>query len=83
MASIVMGYMSTRIITGIRTDMVLHMKLDGREAISEHGTYLGKIAGVDARKGELIIQTMFDKRYSLPLGAVASIGDNVVLRTGE
>lgn len=83
MVSIGIGYISTRIISGIRSDMLLHMKLDGREAISEHGTYLGKIVGVDAKKGELIIQTMFDKKYSLSFAVVSSIGDNVIMKTGE
>ncbi|HID72603.1 TPA: DUF373 family protein, partial [Candidatus Micrarchaeota archaeon] len=78
-----MAYVSTKIINGIRTDMLVRMKLEGKEAISEHGTYLGKIVGVDGRRGKLVIQTMFEKKYTLPVSAVTSIEENVILRTSE
>jgi putative membrane protein len=81
--SICLAYVSTKIINGIRMDMLIRMKLEGKEAISENGTYLGKIVGVDGRKGKLVIQTMFEKKYSLPASAVTSIEDNVILRTGD
>jgi putative membrane protein len=81
--AIFLAYASTKIINGIRTDMLVRMKLEGKEAISEHGTYLGKIVGVDGRKGKLVIQTMFHKKYTLPASAVTSIEENVILRTGE
>ncbi|MFH1393473.1 MAG: DUF373 family protein [Candidatus Micrarchaeota archaeon] len=81
--AIAMAYVSTKIINGIRTDMLVRMKLEGKEAISEHGTYLGKIVGVDGRKGKLVIQTMFEKKYTMPVSAVTSVEENVILRTGE
>ncbi len=80
--AITLAYISTKIINGIRTDMLVKMKLEGKEAISEHGTYLGKIVGVDGRRGKLVIQTMFNKRYTLPASSVTSIEENVILRTG-
>ena len=82
-AALVLGYASTRVISMIKRDMLLNMRLDGKEAVSEHGAYLGKIAGVDASKGNLIIQTMFEKKYVMPFSAVSAIGENVVLKTGE
>lgn len=81
--AISLGYASTKIINSIRTDMLVRMRLEGKEAISENGTYLGKVVGVDGAKGKLIIQTMFDKKYTLPVSAVTSIEDNIILRTGE
>jgi putative membrane protein len=81
-AALVLGYASTRVISMIKRDMLLNMRLDGKEAVSEHGAYLGKVAGVDANKGNLIIQTMFEKKYVMPFSAVSAIGENVVFKTG-
>jgi putative membrane protein len=81
--ALVLGYASTRLISFIKKDILLNMKLDGKEAVSDTGTYLGKIAGVDGSKGNIIIQTLFEKKYVMPFSAVTAIGENVVLKTGE
>lgn len=81
--SLVLGYLSTSFVNWYRKEVLMEMKIEGKEAISEHGTYLGKIVGLDARRGKLIIQTIFDKRYSMPISAVSSVEENVVLKSGE
>ncbi len=80
-ASLIAGYVVTAFVNWYRKELLVDMKIEGKEAISEHGTYLGKIVGIDAKRGKLIIQTVFDKRYSMPLSAVNSIDENVILRT--
>jgi putative membrane protein len=81
-AALILGYVSTRVISSIKRDILVKMRLDGKEAVSEHGTYLGKIVGVDAKAGNLIIQTIFEKKYVMSFSAVSAIGENVVLKTG-
>jgi putative membrane protein len=81
-AALVLGYVGTRVISSIKRDMLLNMRLDGKEAVTEHGTYLGKIVGVDGNKGNLIIQTLFDKKYAMSFNSVSAIDENVVLKTG-
>ncbi|MCI0503774.1 DUF373 family protein [Candidatus Micrarchaeota archaeon] len=81
--SLVLGYAATSLINWYRKEVLLEMKIDGKEAISERGTYLGKIVGIDARHGKIIIQTIFDKRYAIPMSAVSSVEDNVVLKSND
>ncbi|MBU0532534.1 DUF373 family protein [Candidatus Micrarchaeota archaeon] len=81
--SIVLGYFITSVITWYRKEILLEMKIEGKEAISERGTYLGKIVGIDAKKGKIIIQTLFDKKYSMPISAVSSVDDNVILKSND
>ncbi|NYZ74493.1 DUF373 family protein [Candidatus Micrarchaeota archaeon] len=81
--SLVLGYLATSFVNWYRKEILLEMKVEGKEAISEHGTYLGKIVGLDARKGRIVIQTVFEKRYTLPVSAVSSVDENVVLKTTE
>ncbi len=80
-ASLVLGYLVTSFVKWYRKEILVDMKIEGKEAISEHGTYLGKIVGIDARREKLIIQTMFDKRYAMPLSAVSSVDENVILKS--
>ncbi len=81
--SLVLGYFATSFVNWYRKEILLEMKVEGKEAISEHGTYLGKIVGLDAKKGRIVIQTVFEKRYTLPVSAVSSVDENVVLKTTE
>ena len=78
--SLVAGYFVTSFVNWYRKEILVEMKIEGKEAISENGTYLGKIVGIDAKRGKLIIQTVFDKRYTIALNAVSSVDENVILR---
>lgn len=82
-ASLVVGYLITSVVNWYRKDILMGMKIEGKEALSENGTYLGKIVGIDARKGKLIIQTIFDKRFAMPISAVTSVDENVILRASD
>jgi len=81
--SLVLGYFATSFVNWYRKEILLEMKVEGKEAISEHGTYLGKIVGLDAKKGRIVIQTVFEKRYTMPVSAVSSVEDNVVIKATE
>ncbi len=81
--SLVLGYVAAYVVNWYRKEVLMDMKVEGKEAITENGTYLGKIVGIDGRRGKVIIQTIFDKRYALPMSAVVSVEDNVVLKSGE
>ena len=79
-ATIFIGYISTTIIKDIRTDILITMKLEGKEVMNERGSYIGTVVGVDGNKNEIVIQTMIDKRYTLPISSVSSIGESVIVK---
>ncbi len=79
--SLILGYFSTNFVNWYRKELIMEMKIEGKEAISEHGSYIGKIVGIDAKRGKIIVQTVFDKRYIMPISSVSSIDESVVLRT--
>ncbi len=81
--ALVAGYGATSMVNWYRKQILMEMKIEGKEAISEHGTYLGKIVGIDARRGRLVIQNIFDKRYTMPISAVTTVDENVVLKSSE
>lgn len=82
-AAIFIGYVSTSIIKDMRTDILANMKLEGKEVLNEQGSYMGTVVGVNSNQNVIIVQTMFDKKYSLPLASVSSIGDNVIVKGVE
>ncbi|MBI5227774.1 DUF373 family protein [Candidatus Micrarchaeota archaeon] len=81
--SIVAAHAATSGINYYRKRIILEMKIEGKEAISEHGTYIGRVVGVDVKKGNLIIQNLFDKRYAIAISSIHSVGDNVVMKSDE
>jgi uncharacterized membrane protein len=82
-ASVVFGYIATWSVNWYRKEILLEMKIEGKEAISEHGAYLGRIVGVDARKGRLVVQTIFEKKFTVPITAVSSVEDSVIVKSGD
>lgn len=79
---IVLGYLSTTAIEIIRRESIMGMKLDGKEVISDSGSFLGKILGVDRKKEVIVIQSYLGRKFSLPFRHITSIGENVLVRTG-
>ncbi len=80
-ASLIAGYFVTSFVSWYRKEILTDMKIEGKEAISEQGSYLGKIVGMDAKRGRIVLQNLFDKRYTMPLSSIISVDDNVVLRS--
>ena len=79
-SAVAIGYISTRIIKDIRSELLTNMKLEGKEVINEYGNYVGKIVGVNGADGTLVIQTLFDKRFFLAFKSVREIGENVIVK---
>jgi putative membrane protein len=79
-ASILIAYGSLEVMKMLRIAIAGSMKLENKEALSEIGAYIGKIVGVDRRKGQLVIQTAFGQRVTLALDAVVNVGEKVVVR---
>jgi len=78
-----LGYFSTWVVNSYRQEILMGMKIEGKEAVSDHGVYLGKIVGFDVRTGKIIIQTMLEKKYSLPISKIVTIDEKVILSAGE
>ncbi|MEK6981405.1 MAG: DUF373 family protein [Candidatus Micrarchaeota archaeon] len=79
-SAIFIGYAAIRTIKDMRAEILLKMKLDGKEVLNTHGTYLGKVIGMSNNDSTIVIESVFDKKYSVPLGSIQSIGNNVVIR---
>jgi len=80
---LMLAYLANWAINVYRRDILVEMKIEGKEAVSDQGVYLGKIVGLDVRKGNLIIQTILEKKYTLPISSIVTIDEKVVLRAGE
>ncbi len=81
--AITIGYFATKLIKEMRTEILAVMKLEGKEVINEHGTYIGTIVGVNGRENTIIVRTMFEKKYALAVSSITNIGENVVVREGR
>ncbi|MFA5077060.1 MAG: DUF373 family protein [Candidatus Micrarchaeia archaeon] len=80
LVSLLAGYGVIQAVKMIREEALRGMKLEGKELIGEGGSYIGKVVGVNMKEGQLIVQTPFERKISVMLEDISSIGDKVVVR---
>ncbi len=78
--SLIAGYAAIQAIRIIREEALREMKLEGKEAIEESGTYLGKIIGVNMREGFLVVQTPFERKMNVNLDDITGVAEKVMVR---
>jgi putative membrane protein len=76
----VLGYLATTVLEIIRKESLLGMKLDGKEVITDTGSFLGKVLGVDGKNETVVIQSHLGRKFTLPFRNITSIGENVLVR---
>lgn len=79
--TMVLGYLGTTVLEIIRKESVLGMKLAGKEVITDSGSFLGKVLGVDGKNEIIFVQSQLGRKFSLPFRHITSIGENVLVRT--
>ncbi|MEM4330362.1 MAG: hypothetical protein QXY64_04360, partial [Candidatus Bilamarchaeaceae archaeon] len=79
--TLVLGYISTIALSWIRTDIISRMKMEGKEVVGRDGSLIGKIVGVDVKEEKLILQTIFEKKFKLPLSSIISIDEKVTVKS--
>ncbi|MEM2963089.1 MAG: hypothetical protein QXN01_01170, partial [Candidatus Anstonellales archaeon] len=77
--SVAAAYFSIKVIKKIKVDVISRMRLENKEVLSETGSYVGRIIGVDSKESVIIVESPFGQRFQLPIDAISSIGDRVVV----
>ena len=80
--SVLVAYLSIKIMRGIKIEVALGMKLENKEVLSEVGAYVGKIIAIDRKNTAMVIQSPFGQKYSMPLDYISSVGEKVQVRSG-
>jgi len=78
--SIVIAAVAIEATRNLKTTTALAMKLEGKEAITEAGAYIGKIIGIDRKNGLAIAQTPIGSRIPLKLETIASVGERIIVK---
>jgi hypothetical protein len=64
----------------VRANIAGSMKLENKEVLSQIGAYVGKIVGVDKKRGVLVVQTAFGQRINISLEDISGIGEKVFVK---
>ncbi len=81
--SLVLGYGGMQFITWYKIEVLKELKLEGREVISQSGSYIGRILGFDAKKNKFFLQNIFDKRIPLPISSILTIDEKVIIKSSD
>ncbi len=79
-AGVVLGAIAITVMGRIRADVAGSMKLENKEVLNQIGAYVGKIIGVDKKRGVLVVQTAFGQRINIGLEDITNIGDKVSVK---
>ena len=78
--SVILSAVSIAVMKEVRANIASSMKLENKEVLNQIGAYIGKIVGVDKKRGVLVVQTAFGQRISISLENISNIGDKVFIR---
>jgi putative membrane protein len=78
--SVVLAFASIKVFDMIRTNIANSMKLENKEVLTNLGAYVGKIIGVDRRRGVMIVQTPYGQKADFDLDKISSIEEKVVIK---
>jgi putative membrane protein len=78
--AIVLSAVSITVMRGIRANIASSMKLENKEVLNQIGAYVGKIIGVDKKRGVLVVQTPFGQRININLENISDIGEKVLVK---
>ncbi|MFH0817569.1 MAG: DUF373 family protein [Candidatus Micrarchaeota archaeon] len=76
-SAVFLSALSITLMKEIRANLAGSMKLENKEVLNQIGAYVGKIVGVDKKRGVLIIQTAFGQKISISLENISNIGEKV------
>jgi putative membrane protein len=79
-AAIAIGVAVSMITGGLRKRVVKSKRLKGKLVVNEFGTLIGKVAGVDTRKGGLVVDTSFGNPVRYSVDRIVDISDKIVIK---
>jgi hypothetical protein len=79
-AAIVVGIAISVVANLLRVRVLRTKKLKNKIVVNELGTLIGKVAGVDTKKGGLIINTNFGNPVRYSVDRVVEISDKIVVK---
>ncbi len=79
-AAVILSAISITVMKEIRANIASSMKLENKEVLNQIGAYIGKIVGVDKKRGVLVVQTAFGQRIGISLENITDIGDKVFVK---
>lgn len=63
-----------------KISLVSKMKLEGKTVFTEIGATVGKVLGINRKKGTVIVATSSEQKFDIPLDYLSSLEDKVVVK---
>lgn len=79
-SAIVVVVLAVKIMDWMKLNIALKMRLENKEVLTELGAYIGRVVGIDGKRGRLIVQTALGQRLEMGLERVVSVEDKVIVR---
>ena len=64
----------------LKETIIAKMNLEGKEVYTEIGSMIGKIVGINRRKGVFIVQTSSGQKLDFEFDYISRLGDKIIIR---
>ncbi|NUN11449.1 DUF373 family protein [Candidatus Micrarchaeota archaeon] len=82
--SLILGIIAMTAVTYLAREfkraIISRMNLEGKDAYTDIGGFIGKVVGINKRRETLILQTSSNQKIDLEFGNVAEVGDKIIIR---
>jgi sporulation protein YlmC with PRC-barrel domain len=63
-----------------KESIIARMSLEGKEVYTEIGSMIGKVVGINRRKGAFIVQTGSGQKLDFEFDYISRLGDKIIIR---
>ncbi|MFH1285085.1 MAG: DUF373 family protein [Candidatus Micrarchaeota archaeon] len=79
-ASVALTSIAFELAKRVRVQLASSFKLENKEVLTEVGSYIGKIVGVDRKKEQFIVQTALGQKLGYSFERISNVAEKVVIR---
>jgi len=77
--TIVLALLLSRVLKVLKIHYLLNQQLIGKRVLTQRGSGVGKVIGLNTGRAELVVSTLFNKREHIPLERVVEVSEEGVV----
>ena len=73
-------YLVVYLAREFKRDVISKMPLEGKDAYTEIGGFIGKVVGINRKKETFIVQTSSGQKFDIDFSHIADLGEKIIVR---
>lgn len=78
--AIIVGYLLSLFTTVLKRRVIRRAKMNGKRVMSDIGSYIGRVADVDLRRGIIFVKTNYGNVIRYEIDRITAVSDSIVIK---